>query len=544
VSRERLAIVLLTLVIVTAMALRVAAISEKSTITHDEAISYLAATGHQGAYEHAIRQQAPPYGVWAPASVWKGFIRPECGACFKQIGYDLAHFDIHPPLYFWLLHLWCLMFGVHVWTGPSLNIIIFFLAALSLFKLAQFLLRDSLGAVFVVFIWALSPAVIPSSLEARQYDLFTLFTILFASQVINCTDYRERLTPKDMASLTVTSAAGTLTHYHFFLIISGCSIFAIVKLFKKNKPLLTTELACIGLGCVVFFLLHPSFYFSFMTEHLEGGTFNLEGLYLRMQIVIASFLGFFVYEGFLLDFYELSTSKPAYAIFAMVIVFSCLLLVFAKIRPRLSYYASRVTSNDVYVLYLFVWIAGTTILLYLAFLSPPHAMGDKYLCAAWPFFGFVLALVLRSFEGSTKLIVISLLSSILVFGSVSALQSYMTEERSQSVDNLVPDYGSAVVDNVHRGVLLPILWNIPSDKRVFVASQKDLLKNRDTWLHTLRSRSLYVSDLSEENYEATRKKRKKLIKFISQEYRVAPVMGENHEVREVFEVQKHATGRG
>ena len=107
-------------------ALRIAGTAGKKTIDPDEGISYMAATGHLGEY-FGVDDQSP-YGTWVEASDWKRFIQIEEKFCFKQISSDLARHDIHPPLYFWLLHLWSLIFGVHLWTGPSLNIMISIIA--------------------------------------------------------------------------------------------------------------------------------------------------------------------------------------------------------------------------------------------------------------------------------------------------------------------------------------------------------------------------------------------------------------------------------
>ena len=38
------------------------------------------------------------------------------------IGDDLARYDNHPPLYFWLLHVWIALFGLNLHSGVLLNI--------------------------------------------------------------------------------------------------------------------------------------------------------------------------------------------------------------------------------------------------------------------------------------------------------------------------------------------------------------------------------------------------------------------------------------
>jgi len=139
ITRTKLSFFILLIGIVAGIGLRINAISRKSTLSHDESISYLSATGHQGEYSFITSKKIKPYGQWSSASEWKRFILPEKRFCFNKIGSDLARYDIHPPLYFWMLHLWSLLFGVHLWTGPSLNLLFVLVTTFFLFSLAKFI---------------------------------------------------------------------------------------------------------------------------------------------------------------------------------------------------------------------------------------------------------------------------------------------------------------------------------------------------------------------------------------------------------------------
>ncbi len=139
-GNRRWYVILLVLVLVAPLGLRVAGVVSKSTLGHDEGISYLAAAGHQGQYNSIAYRMRHPAGNWVKASQWKKLLIPDKQFAFKEISDDLAQFDIHPPLYFWLLHIWSLLFGVHVRTGPLLNVVIFLVTALFLFRLAFYVL--------------------------------------------------------------------------------------------------------------------------------------------------------------------------------------------------------------------------------------------------------------------------------------------------------------------------------------------------------------------------------------------------------------------
>lgn len=524
-SRSKLAIVILAFAIVATSVLRIAGAVGKRTIAHDEGISYLSATGHQGDYFRVIGGLYP-FGTWVQASEWKKFIYPEKLFCFKQIGFDLAHFDIQPPLYFWLLHLWSLMFGVHLWTGPSLNILIALVATLFLFGLARYTLCDSMEAALVAFMWTLSPAVIPISFEARQYDLLALCTILFVWQVIKCADLTKQ--PKLRASilLVILTTTGALTHYHFSIVVMGCSIFLIAKLVRENRHRLMAALASIGMGYVISFLLHPHFYLSFQRQQAQAEAFRYKDIIPRVRSVISSFLAFFVYG---------KLSKYIFLGLLSIIIIYVIIVHYNRIL-NIGRYIYKIKSNEFYIVYLFLWIAGATILLYLTFLSPGHAMGGRYLSMVWPFCAFIPVFLLRFGRKFRVLLTICFCVSLLLFGSASVLHPNYVNSRKPDPAALLKSSDVVVVDNVARGILPRIFWHVPDDKLMFAASQDYLLDHQDIWLSRLDGESVYISELS---YENTATQREKILDLISQEYEeIVPIEGGIWGLGDVFKIQK------
>ena len=174
---SRLRIILLTFALIAGGSMIIWAGATKSYITHDESISYLAAAAKQGQFDAINAKALAPVTTWVTAPAWKQFFQPAETLAFRQIGIDLAETDIHPPLYFWLLHIWVLFWGVHPWTGPFLNLFLHLIGGLCLFGLAASVLTNQLEQAVVVFVWALSPAVIELTLWARQYALFGITII-------------------------------------------------------------------------------------------------------------------------------------------------------------------------------------------------------------------------------------------------------------------------------------------------------------------------------------------------------------------------------
>jgi len=195
--------------------LRMAGIMGKKTIGVDEGISLLTATGHEKSYHNTITKKTPPYGMPAPASDWKQFIRPDKVFCFKEISDALADYDVHPPLYFWSLHIWFLTFGTSITSGTILNLLFFLLSIFALFYLARGCLKNPLEASLVALCWAISPAVIHVSWLVRSYGLLTLCVILLVRLTYILSDHEDGHRPRDYIYLMLITAAGLLAHYSF-----------------------------------------------------------------------------------------------------------------------------------------------------------------------------------------------------------------------------------------------------------------------------------------------------------------------------------------
>src|SRR5688500_1789242 len=177
---SRFPTVLLLAALLAGAALRAAGAFGKPVLYHDESHSYQAATGPVGEAAGITYGRQPPYGKWVQAREWKRLLRPERPFCFVTISRDALAYDVHPPLYYWLLHVFCLAFGTHLWTGPLLNTLIDLFTTIALFRLARYALVDRTAAATAAFVWAASAASLQVCVvEARQYSLLALWAVLF-----------------------------------------------------------------------------------------------------------------------------------------------------------------------------------------------------------------------------------------------------------------------------------------------------------------------------------------------------------------------------
>lgn len=519
-DRSTLGYGVLIAALVAGTSLRVTGLAGKNALTHDETISYLVATGHKAEYSKVLEEERPPYGLWAAADEWKRFMRIEDVLCFGKIRHDLATTDLHPPLYFWLLHIWCLLFGVNVWTGPTLNLLLTSAVTLALFGIARFVLRDSLKGAFVAFAWSVSPTVIPIALVARHYDLLALATVLFVWQVIRCADPAAPLRHRSSLWLTMATAFGLLTHYHFLLTVAGCGLFVVVRLIKRHRRRLLTMCAAVFVGFLIFVVLNPGFYSSIQTGRGRAQAFGSEPVSQRVDRTVARYTAFFV------DSMSMPVSDHKavqHAVLGGLIALSLIVAGRGAWRRLTSRQASPQTGiAGLYILYFFLWTAGTNILLYLTFVSPKHAMEPKYPTMAWPFFAFVPVVLLGTFRKTGTVLTIVLCLGMLAAGGQKTSRLSAYNRRIEAPTALFERAQQVLVDNVERGVLPRALWHCPDDMSVFAARPAYLLDRKDAWFDQLVDDTLYVSPPGRGD---SNQKRKILVRSIAEAYTITRIKG-------------------
>ncbi len=494
---------LLAAALVCGVSFRAVGIAGKSKLIHDEPISYMSATGHEGEYTHVIREQVPPFGVWAEASEWKRFVRVERAFCFKTIGADLARHDIHPPLYFWLLHVWCLVFGVHVWTGPALNVLFTLLSTVALFSMGRYVLRDALAGALVAFVWNVSPNVLETGLDARQYDLLALCTILFVWRVIRCTDPEEPCGFRQLTLLALSTAMGLLTHYHFTILVAGGGVFALWRLARRHRRRLAGMCAAVAVGIVILAALHPGFVGSIQQGRNRTQPVTSEPVSLRMNRVLSCYTGFFVDNT---SFSREDRRAVQYAVLAGVVAMALMLAgswAFARFGRR-PHGDGRFVGS--YIVYFLLWSAGTNILLFLMYVSPKHAMTARYPAMVWPFYAFLPVLVLATMRRGRLVATVLLCLGMTLAGAQGVRVLNRMDASLVSPVPLLHKARQVIVDNVRMNALPRAVWLCPDDLMVFGASQTHFLEHQDAWLDHLDPPTLYVSprgrDSTKENHAA------------------------------------------
>lgn len=463
----------------------------KRTITDDEGISYIAATGHQGVYN-----DSRPKGKWVEATEWKKLWEPDRKFCFETIGKDIARLDIHPPLYFWILHIWLLIFGTSTIIGPLLNLVFFAFCFYFMVRVGMKIFQSFTLSIASAVVWGISPAVMEYMKEARQYTLLAFCTVVFLSLILTMLKSDGRNNLKLFTAIAIISLAGMLSHYYFSLIIAASFLMVFItgeksKRWKTFFYLIVTEV----LSGIAFILLHPTFFLSFQRQQEQAQSLLISAFWFRMKTTVTTFTSFY--------FPDILT-RPG---FVVMILLSVLMLYFLIKKPEWREILSKQFSQtQKSIVIIFLFLTTVTVALYLGFISPQHAMRAKYLSMIHIFIVFTTFIIIAQFNLKYQSLMVWIICIWQFFMGAMLLgkefKQYSKDEINKAVSTFVAD--KIILDNDERGVVPTVLWYFPDSTLIFAANQDDLLKEDKTWIDSLDDNSLYISDLGYSNSEEKR----------------------------------------
>ena len=259
---KKKAIKYLIIIILILIGIRVYFGYQKEDFFMDETFSYTLMNMKEGA---GMVQTAPGFNnTWISGDKIKNMLTVSNDEILR---YDTVYYnqtqDVHPPLYYFLLHTASVLsFGNFTkWTGIVLNIIIFIGICGVLYIIGKKIFKSTIWSLVLVAIYGVSTGGVFSTIFIRMYELLIFFVLLYLNKVIDILKKNiienESISKKDMIELVAIFVFGMFTHYHF-----------IIMLLKKVK--ISRILTYIGiniLGLLIYSIIYPSFYIHMFGTH-------------------------------------------------------------------------------------------------------------------------------------------------------------------------------------------------------------------------------------------------------------------------------------
>jgi uncharacterized membrane protein len=139
--------------------------------------------------------------------------------------------DVHPPLYYFALRYWMLLFGDSETAARLLSALFGILCLPVVYKLAAHLFGDA-TALLATALLALSRFHLEFSQEARMYSLLALLSLLSVYFFIKLLEGRGRWA---LAAYVAASALMMYTHVYSFFILAAENLYLLTLLFASRE---------------------------------------------------------------------------------------------------------------------------------------------------------------------------------------------------------------------------------------------------------------------------------------------------------------------
>lgn len=424
----------------------------KTSLSNDESVSYMCAAATAGIWETSIADMVGrPIAV---ADLQRFYDRP-ARLDFHTVSLDMARYDVHPPLYFWLLHAIHVLGGTTNATGAFLNVAFGLGVLLLLMRLARHLTGSDTAALAAVAVWYLSPAAVQIDLEARPYQLLALLAL--ASYMLGLRLIKGTASGWAWTGFTVVNMLGLLTHlYYPFLLMPGMVLMLIHHGLGKRT---WYYLGSLVTSLAFMLLLYPEFIEFLSTygsrprdvpepvDHLN----RLKGVaYTTMQ---------FFTEPHLLRYLYLALSLGVVGFLA-----------WKRIRSPRPWGCDPRTDKAAFLITL-LWWAFFSVSLFLAGISPAQAVGEQYFAYLWPLVAIAGVLAMSSLlKGGTRRWALGIHLALLTISFALGVRhsEYLKPAIPAAWNRIIAASDLLVTDEAKRTALPRMSRDLPGDLPLYI----------------------------------------------------------------------------
>lgn len=212
--------------------------NKKSGFHEDEYYSYYSTNYVQG--------WVMPDGEWTPKNrYFQEFVVLEGQEFQYGLVKTVQSWDVHPPMYYWILHTVCSFFpGVFSkWLGLSVNMIAYIIALVFFYLIARRLIGENKQSHIVLIAtacYALSPAMISSVMFIRMYTVLSCLILISVYLHIKAWQEKKMTHPFFLLLMAMFVYLGFMTQYYFmiyqfFLTFAICMVL-LVETKSLKKP--------------------------------------------------------------------------------------------------------------------------------------------------------------------------------------------------------------------------------------------------------------------------------------------------------------------
>ncbi len=191
-----------------------------------------------GFYEPFNNWTPEYYNQWNSPEYYFSYVETHDGSqfCYDSVYYNQAQ-DVHPPLYYYLLHTICSFFPDQFskWFGIGLNIACYLIVNILIYCTSRRYFKEEWMGYIPVLLYGFSIAAASAVMLIRMYMLMTVFAMLLLYVHTEYIFGKEVLSKKGLILCAVATWLGSSTQYFFVFIAFSFSVFTtIIFLLKKQ----------------------------------------------------------------------------------------------------------------------------------------------------------------------------------------------------------------------------------------------------------------------------------------------------------------------
>ncbi len=233
---------------------------------HVDEISTMALSNHQ--YSGSLAPPVTDGVVYTGEQLWEDYLIVNEGDEFDYANVVVNQAsDVHPPLYYFLVHtVFSLFPGTYSkWYAMSVNIVLAVVVFWQMVWLFQFFTKRKKLSVVFSLLFLFTMGFVNSVVFFRMYVLLAVWTNALA--MLFCKYKPEEKGWKYYALLLLILVGGTMTQYYFTVFaFFACAIYALRVILKKNWKKLLLSCLSVGVSVGICTLLFPA-----MWTHVFGG---------------------------------------------------------------------------------------------------------------------------------------------------------------------------------------------------------------------------------------------------------------------------------
>ena len=278
---------------------------QKRTYFCDETYSYGLANSEEFTFvDHDTAQSFSTNNGWVTEDFFISYVEVDMNTPFSlRAAYMNQVNDVHPPLYYILLHIFCYIFGgsFSKRAGISLNLTILLLIDAVLYYICNYFYRNNKAkSIMTILLWSLSAAGLSNILFIRMYLLLTFEILLYIATHIY--GVKHQFNVYFIIFLYASVILGGLTHYYFypfaFFFSAPICIWLLINHKIKNFLMYTLTLCGGFISNLLIFPATLSHVFSGYRgseafSNLENRSENVFELYYSKVINNSIFAGMF-----------------------------------------------------------------------------------------------------------------------------------------------------------------------------------------------------------------------------------------------------------